>query len=68
MPEKVYAVIWPLLEISSLKFLGANLQVEKLHRLQWNVMNEVPTSSHVQGGGREEDAPKVENTITFLLS
>ena len=51
----------------NLKFLGANLQVEKLHRLQWNVMNEVPTSSHVQGGGREEDALKVENGWLVML-
>merc|ERR1712083_820862 len=41
--------------------LGANLQVEKLHRLQWNVMNEVPTSSHVEGGGRVKDALGEEN-------
>ena len=42
----------------NIKFLGANLQVEKLHRLQWNVMNEVPTSSHMEGG---RDAVKAEN-------
>jgi len=43
--------------------LGANLQVEKLHRLQWNVMNEVPVSSHEEAvhGGEEEDALMPEN-------
>ena len=30
-------------------------------------MNEVPTSSHVQGGGREEDALKVENGWLVML-
>ena len=36
--------------------LGANLQVEKLHRLQWDVMNEVPTSKtrQMEEGGEEE--------------
>ena len=50
-----------------LKNLGANLQVEKLHRLQWNVMNEVPTSSHVEGGGRVKDALGEENGWLVML-
>ena len=35
--------------------LGANLRVEKLHRLQWDVMNEVPTSKTRQVEGGEEE-------------
>merc|ERR1719266_2193712 len=43
--------------------LGANLRVEKLHRLQWDVMNEVPTSKtrQVEGGEDVHDVVEVEN-------
>ena len=44
--------------------LGANLQVEKLHRLQWDVMNEVPTSKtrQMEEGGEEEYVQDVLET------